>query len=153
MTAPRLLDTPEALQAAVGAEVAVSRWFDIDQRRIDTFADVTDDHQWIHLDAERARRDSPYGGTVAHGFLTLALLPAMLASCVSLGEARLTVNYGVNKVRFPAAVPSGSRIRGRFGIAAVEPLADCVQVVWHVTMESEAGGKPVCVAEFVMRRY
>ena len=153
MTAPRVLATLDALQAAVGEEVAVSRWFDIGQGRITAFADVTDDHQWIHLDADRAGRDSPYGGTVAHGFLTLALLPAMLASCVSLGEARLTVNYGVNKVRFPAAVPSGSRIRGRFGIAAVEPLADCVQVVWHVTMESEAGGKPVCVAEFVMRRY
>jgi len=149
----RLLETAEALQAAVGEEVALSRWFDIGQQRITAFADVTDDHQWIHLDAERASRESPYGGTVAHGFMTLALLPAMLASCVSLGEARLTVNYGVNKVRFPAAVPSGSRIRGRFGIAAVEPLADCVQVVWHVTMESEAGGKPVCVAEFVMRRY
>jgi len=149
----RLLDTPAALQAAVGGEVAVSRWFDIDQHRIAAFADATDDHQWIHLDADRAARESPYGGTVAHGFLTLALLPAMLASCVSLGAARLTVNYGVNKVRFPAAVPAGSRIRGRFGVVSAEPLADCLQVVWQVTMESEAGGKPVCVAEFVMRRY
>ncbi|AXA91072.1 MaoC family dehydratase [Massilia sp. YMA4] len=150
---PVLLDTIPALEAVVGREVALSRWFTIDQARISAFADVTDDHQWIHLDAERAMRESPYGGTVAHGFLTIALLPAMLASAVSLGTARLTVNYGCNKVRFPAAVPAGSRIRGRFTLQAVEPLADCTQLVWLVTMENEAGGKPVCVAEFVMRRY
>lgn len=144
----------DALKALVGEEVAVSGWFDMSQARIDLFADATDDHQWIHVDAERARRESPYGDTVAHGFLTLSLLPAMLASALSMVDMKMGVNYGLNRVRFPAPVPVNSRVRGRLTLAGVQDLPDgAAQLTWDVVVEREGSDKPVCVAAFLMRRY
>lgn len=141
------------LAALVGTEVAQSRWFELPQERINTFADATDDHQWIHVDPERCRRESPFGVPIAHGFLTLSLLPAMLESALSIGGLRLTINYGLNRLRFPAPVPVGSKERGRFLLQSFEPIEGGAQVVWQVTVELEGGGKPVCVAEFVLRCY
>lgn len=142
-----------ALKDLIGQEVAVSDWIDITQERVQLFADATGDHQWIHLDVERSRRESPYGGTIAHGFLTLSLLPMMMAKAVSMPDVRMGVNYGLNKVRFPAPVPVGSRLRGRMKLLSVEDIEGGAQVVWQVTMEREGGDKPVCIAESITRRY
>jgi acyl dehydratase len=141
------------LKALAGTEIGLSRWFDMPQARIDTFADATDDHQWIHIDPERARRESPFHGTVAHGFLTLSLLPAMLDSVLRMRDAKLAVNYGLNKVRFPAPVPAGGRVRARIVLAAIEEENSGVQLTFEVTVECEGQAKPVCVAEFLIRRY
>lgn len=141
------------LRQLTGQHVALSRWFEITQQRVDTFADATEDHQWIHVDAERSERESPFGATVAHGFLTLSLLPAMLGSALHLAGIRMAVNYGLNKVRFPAPVPVGSRLRARLDIIAVEDAQQGAQVTWAVTIEREGDSKPVCVAEFLMRCY
>ena len=140
------------LQALVGQELGVSDWITVDQHRIDLFADATGDHQWIHLDAERAAK-GPFGTTIAHGFLNLSLLPEMSASAFEVRDTRMGVNYGLGKVRFPAPVPSGSRLRGRFKLLAFEPLDGGAQLTIEVTMEREGSGKPVCVAESVTRRY
>jgi len=142
-----------ALRALVGAELGRSRWFEVDQARIDTFADATDDHQWIHVDPERCARESPFGTTVAHGFLTLSLLPSMLADVLAMVDAKLVVNYGLNKVRFPSPVPAGSRVRAAIVLAALEDEAGAVQLTLDVTVEREGATKPVCVAEFLVRRY
>ncbi|HEY9065364.1 MAG TPA: MaoC family dehydratase [Burkholderiaceae bacterium] len=140
------------LAALVGQEVAVSDWITVDQQRINLFADATGDHQWIHLDAERAKQ-GPFGTTIAHGFLTLSLLPELSANAIEIRDTRMGVNYGLNKVRFPAPVPSGSRLRGRFKLLAFEPLQGGAQLTMEVTMEREGSDKPVCVAESVARRY
>lgn len=141
------------LKNVVGQEVAVSDWVDITQERVNMFAEATGDHQWIHLDVERSRRESPYGGTVAHGFLTLSLLPMLMEKSVRFKDVKMGVNYGLNKVRFPAPVPVGSRIRGRMTLLKLEDIEGGVQVTWQVTMEREGGDKPVCVAESISRRY
>jgi acyl dehydratase len=117
------------------------------------FADATGDHQWIHLDVERSRKESPYGGTVAHGFLTLSLLPMLMQGAVSMPAFKMGLNYGLNKVRFPAPVPVGSKARGRMTLMSVEDIPGGVQMVWQVTIECEGGDKPVCVAESITRRY
>ena len=143
----------DALRALVGTELGRSRWFEIGQDRIATFADATDDHQWIHIDPERAARESPFGGTVAHGFLTLSLLPSMLSDVLVMVDAKLVVNYGLNKVRFPAPVPAGSRVRAAIVLAALDDEAGSTQLTLDVTVEREGGTKPVCVAEFLVRRY
>jgi acyl dehydratase len=143
----------EEARALVGQEVALSDWVVITQERIDGFADATNDHQWIHVDAERCRRESPYRTTVAHGFLTLAMVPAMLQNALRLVDVGMAINYGLNKVRFPAPVPVDSRLRARLSILAVHDLADGAQIDWGVVVEREGGDKPVCVAEFLMRRY
>ena len=140
------------LEPLVGQIIGVSDWITVDQRRINLFADATGDHQWIHLDAERAAK-GPFGTTIAHGFLTLSLLPEMAASAFGVREARMGVNYGLNKVRFPAPVPSGSRIRGRFKLLAYEPLDGGAQMTVQVTMEREGSDKPVCIAESIGRRF
>ena len=140
------------LQPLVGQEVALSDWITIDQGRIDRFADATGDHQWIHVDPVRAAA-GPFGTTVAHGFLTLSILPELSASAIEVADARMGVNYGLNRVRFPAPVPSGSRLRGRFRLLAYEPIEGGAQLTMEVTMEREGGSKPVCVAESVARRY
>lgn len=141
------------LQPLVGQHLAVSDWIAVDQRRIDLFADASGDRQWIHVDPERARA-GPYRTTVAHGFLTLSLLPEMEASALVLGDVRLGVNYGLNRVRFPDPVPVGSRLRGHFRLLAYETLPDGgVQLIVEVTVEREGSAKPVCVAESVTRRY
>ncbi|MDQ2823614.1 MAG: MaoC family dehydratase [Pseudomonadota bacterium] len=150
----RDIPTLAALKVLIGQEVAVSAWFGIPQSRIDQFAEATDDHQWIHVDRERAERDSPYGDTVAHGFLTLALLPAMLASALTMVDMKMGVNYGLNRVRFPGPVPVNSRVRGRLTLSSIHDLPDGgAQLTWDVIVEREGSDKPVCVAEFLMRRY
>src|SRR5450830_1821990 len=149
----REIATLAELEALTGQEVAVSDWFDITQEQVDRFADATGDHQWIHVDVERSKRELPFGGTVAHGFLTLALLPMMMGQSISMGDVKMLLNYGLNRVRFPAPLPVGSKVRGRIGLQSVEEIPGGAQVVWEVTMEREGGEKPVCVAEFIVRRY
>lgn len=143
----------DALAPLVGAEVALSGWFEVGQARIDAFADATDDHQWIHNDPERCRRESPWGRPVAHGFLTLALLPAMLADAVTIDGMRMGVNYGLDKVRFPAPLPAGSRVRARWTLRRAEPVTGGWQLAWEAAVEAEGQPKPVCVAEFLFRAY
>ncbi|HEX7441760.1 MAG TPA: MaoC family dehydratase [Caldimonas sp.] len=140
------------LQALVGEEIGVSDWISVDQKRIDQFAAATGDHQWIHVDPTRAAA-GPFGATVAHGFLTLSLLPEMSASAFQVRDTRMGVNYGLNRVRFPAPVPSGSRLRGHFKLLSYEPIEGGAQVTVEVTMEREGSTKPVCVAESVARRF
>lgn len=149
----REFDSADALAAEVGNEVAVSEWMTLAQERVNQFAQATDDPQWIHVDEERARRESPFGGTIAHGYLTLSLLPKFFEAEVAFPFARMSINYGTNKVRFPAPLRVGRRIRGRFALLAVERLADCVQSVWKYTVEQEDAEKPACVAEVVLRQY
>ncbi|MFN3790631.1 MaoC family dehydratase [Massilia sp.] len=142
------------LPQLVGSEVAVSNWFEVGQERIKVFAEATEDRQWIHVDPGRCARESPFGAPVAHGFLTLSLLPAMLESALSIDGMRMGLNYGLNRVRFPAPLPSGSRVRGRWLLAACDPIEGGVQLTWNVTVEPEGeGAKPVCVAEFLVRAY
>lgn len=143
----------DELKTLVGQEVAVSGWVEITQERVNRFADATGDHQWIHLDVERARRESPYGTTIAHGFLTLSLLPMFLEQSIVMHDVKMGVNYGANKVRFPAPVPVGSRLRARFQLLSVDDFAGGAQLVWQVTMEREGTDKPVCVVESITRRY
>jgi acyl dehydratase len=140
------------LQALVGQEIGLSDWIVVDQQRINLFADATGDHQWIHVDVERAKA-GPFGAPVAHGFLTLSLLPEMAASAMEIADSRMGVNYGLNRVRFPAPVPVDSRLRGRFKLLAFEPIQGGAQLTMEVTMEREGGSKPVCVAESVARRF
>ena len=135
----------------VGQELAVSEWQDISQTRVDQFADATGDHQWIHTDVERSRRESPFGTTIAHGFMTLSLMPMMLAQTIVIRDVRMAVNYGVNKVRFPAPVPVGSRLRGRITLAAMEAIAGGAQLQWNVLVERDGSDRPVCAAEVVVR--
>jgi len=144
--------TVEDLKAAVGTVVGHSDWVTVDQERINTFADATGDHQWIHIDPERAAQ-GPYGTTIAHGYLTLSLIPMLSADVVKVKGARMGVNYGLNKVRFPAPVPAGSKVRATFELLSVEDVEGGVQVVSRVTVEREGGDKPVCVAETVSRSY
>jgi acyl dehydratase len=141
-----------SMQPRVGQELAVGDWVTVDQATIDKFADATGDHQWIHIDAERAKK-GPFGTTIAHGFLTLSLLPRLAESAIKIDDVRMGVNYGLNRVRFPAPVPSGSRIRARMKLLSYEPIDGGAQLVMEVTMEREGGDKPVCVAETVSRRY
>ena len=141
-----------SLQGLVGHEVGLSDWIAVDQARIDRFADATDDHQWIHVDAERARQ-GPFGATIAHGYLTLSLLPAFFDTAFRIDGLRMSINYGLNRVRFPAPVPVGSRLRARFRLLAYEPLDGGAQLVVEATIEREGSDRPVCVAETVSRRY
>ena len=147
----RIFERLEQMQAVVGEEVAVGDWITVDQERIDLFARATGDHQWIHVDPVRAAQ-GPFGTTIAHGFLTLSLLPEMAAKALSVNDVRMSINYGLNKVRFIAPVPSGSRVRGRFRIKAYDAIAGGAQVTMEVTMEREGSDKPVCIAESVARR-
>ena len=139
------------LDRFVGLEVGVSGWITIDQHRIDAFADCTGDRQWIHVDVERARRESPYATTIAHGYLTLSLCVPLMSRTLNLEGYRMGINYGVNRVRFPAPLPSGSRIRGRFTVQSVDEVEGGEQGVVLATIEREDGDKPVCVAEVVLR--
>ncbi len=148
----RTFATIAAMEACVGQDIGVSDWITVTQARIQLFADATGDHQWIHLDAEKAKQ-GPFGTTIAHGFLTLSLLPEMSATAFRVDGTRMGVNYGLNKVRFPAPVPSGSRLRGRFKLLKYEALEGGAQVTVECTMEREGADKPVCVAESVGRRY
>ena len=142
----------DELAGAVGETLGPGPWFPIDQRRVDIFADATDDHQWIHLDRERAAA-GPYGGTIAHGYLTLALLPALVGRLYRVDGVRMGVNYGLNRVRFPAPVPVGSSVRVFATIDRVDPFEGGAQLVVTATVHGDGGGKPVCVAETVSRLY
>jgi acyl dehydratase len=148
----RTFDKVTDLQALVGQPVATSDWITVTQARIDQFAQATGDHQWIHIDPVRAAA-GPFGTTIAHGFLTLSLLPEMGASAMQVLDTKMGVNYGLNRVRFPAPVPSGSRLRGHFKLLSYEPLDGGAQLTMEVTMEREGSPKPVCVAESVARRF
>ena len=140
------------LQALVGQPLGTSDWHDIDQARIDSFAAVTGDDQWIHVDPVRAAA-GPFGATVAHGHLTLSLVPVMVRTAFKVSDVRMTVNYGLNRVRFPAPVPVGSRLRGHFKLLSFEAIPGGAQVVVEATSEREGHAKPVCVAEAVSRHY
>ena len=141
------------MRALAGQEVALTDWVDVTQKRVDLFADATDDHQWIHVDPERCKTESPFGGPIAHGFLTLSMLSSLFENAIRMADATMVVNYGLNKVRFPAPVPVGSRIRARLTLQKVEDIEGGAQLEWSVVVEREGGSKPVCVAEMLMRRY
>jgi acyl dehydratase len=142
------------LRAHLGRELAVSEWFTMTQERIAQFADATGDHQWIHLDQERAARESPYKTTIAHGFFTLSLLSALLRTAVSIGGQKLTINYGLNRVRFVSAVPADARVRARVTPISVDVVGGgASQVVWNVMVEREGHEKPCVVAEWLVRYY
>ncbi|HET7766475.1 MAG TPA: MaoC family dehydratase [Burkholderiales bacterium] len=143
----------EGLKDWVGKEVALSDWLTVTQEHIDEFADATFDDQWIHVDRERAARESPYRTTVAHGFLTLSLLPHFFKEAVDIRGARMGINYGLNRVRFTAPVPCGSRVRARFRLASAEDIEQGVQMVWNVAVEIEGADKPALVAEWITRRH
>jgi acyl dehydratase len=142
-----------ALRDKVGQEMALTDWYEITQERINQFAQATGDFQWIHVDVARAERESVYGGTIAHGFLTLSLLSCFLVDSIEMRGMRMGVNYGLNRVRFTGPVPSGSRVRARFVLAAMEDIQGGAQLTWAVTVEREGGDKPVLVAEWLTRRY
>ena len=149
----KTFNTLNELAACVGQEVAVSDWLTVTQTQINTFADATGDHQWIHVDPEKAK-SGPFGGPIAHGFLTLSLLPAFFASALKVTETRMGVNYGLNKVRFMSPVLVGSRLRARLTLAACEPIDNNgKQMTWDVTIEREGTDKPVCVAQSLSRSY
>jgi acyl dehydratase len=141
------------LGGLVGREVATSDWMVVSQDRINAFADTTDDHQWIHVDTERARVETPFATTIAHGFLTLSLISALMRNAITIHGPRMTLNYGLNRVRFVSPVPSGSRIRARVAIGRVDDVGDAMQVTWNVTIEREGGVKPCAVAEWIVRYY
>jgi acyl dehydratase len=141
------------LPALKGSVLGTSEWFEITQDRVNTFADATDDHQWIHVDAERARRESPFGGPIGHGFLTLSLFVPMWSQVLTVTDTTMGVNYGLNKVRFPAPVPVGSKIRLTATLADVEEVKGGLQLTVGGVVEREGGDKPVCVLEALMRFY
>jgi acyl dehydratase len=146
------VDTVADLKALVGSVLGSSEWVEVSQERINTFADATDDHQWIHVDPERAK-DGPFGSTIAHGYLTLSLLIPMWSEILVVRDVQMTVNYGLGKVRFPAPVPSGSRIRTTATLAAVDDVEGGVQLTVDAVIEREGGVKPVCVAQPIFRFY
>ncbi|MFP5265462.1 MAG: MaoC family dehydratase [Blastocatellia bacterium] len=151
---PRVIEGVEELRSLTGQEVGASDWFEITQERINTFADATEDHQWIHLDARRAQTDSPFKSTIAHGFLTLSLLPRLASEAVTVrGDFKMGINYGLNRLRFVSPVTSGSRVRARFTLQAVEEVAGGIQITWGVTVEAEGAQKPSLVAEWLVRYY
>jgi acyl dehydratase len=149
----KTLQTFAELPPLVGQEIAVSEWLTITQEQINLFAQATGDQQWIHVDVERAKA-GPFGAPIAHGFLTLSLIPKLFENALEVKESRMSVNYGLNKVRFTAPVPVGSRLRGRMKLLACEPIDNGGwQMTFGVTVEREGSDKPVCVAETVARRY
>jgi len=136
-----------------GQELGTSDWLEVTQERVNTFADATGDHQWIHVDVERAKAESPFGGPIAHGYLTLSLIVPLVSETYTISDAKMGVNYGLNKVRFPAPVPVGSKVRARVTLKDVEEVAGGLQNTFAVTIEREGGDKPVCIAEWVTRVY
>ena len=147
------IESIAALADQAGKEVAISDWLEVSQERINQFAEASEDRQWIHIDRERAERESPFKTTIAHGFLTLSLLSALARLALSVGGVRMGINYGLNRVRFVSPVPADARIRGRFTLATVEEIKGGVQTTWNVTVECEGSEKPCCVAEWLVRYY
>ena len=149
----KTFETLAELAQHVGEEVAVSDWLSITQEQVNLFAQATGDHQWIHVDVERAKK-GPFGGPIAHGFLTLSLLPKLIESSIEVRESRMGVNYGLNKVRFTSPVPVGSRVRSRAKLLEAKPIDNNgFQLTWTITIEIEGSDKPACVAESINRRY
>jgi acyl dehydratase len=151
---PIVLETLQSLKDYVGREIATTDWFLVTQDRIGQFAEATEDRQWIHVDPERAARESPYGTTIAHGFLTLSLMSYFIKQAIQIPrDVRLSVNYGLNRVRFPAPVRSGTEIRARVSLLSVKDLSDCVEAVFGISTEGKDTLKPCCVAEWIVRYY
>jgi acyl dehydratase len=148
------VDTPDSLKEYVGKEIGVSEWLTISQERIAQFAEATEDRQWIHLDRERAERESPFGTTIAHGFLTLSLISRFMKDVIQMQSGvGMAINYGLNRVRFPAPVRAGSKIRERATLLSVKEVPGAYEAAFSVTVESEGGEKPCCVAEWIVRYY
>jgi acyl dehydratase len=148
------VDTPDSLKEYVGKEIGVSEWLTISQERIAQFAEATEDRQWIHLDRERAERESPFGTTIAHGFLTLSLISRFVKDVIQMQSGvGMAINYGLNRVRFPAPVRAGSKIRARATLLSVKEVPGAYEAAFSVTVESEGGEKPCCVAEWIVRYY
>jgi len=151
---PLVIATLDALRDFVGREITTTDWFAVTQDRIQQFAEVTEDRQWIHLDHDRARRESPYATTIAHGFLTLSLLSPLMEQALHIQNGvRMAVNYGLNRVRFPSPVRAGSKIRGRFTLQSLKDMSNAREAVFSVVVEDQSQGKPCCVAEWVVRYY
>lgn len=151
---PLIVKSPQVLKEMLGKEIGVTEWFRVTKERISRFAEVAEDRQWIHLDEKRAARESPYRSTIAHGFLTLSLIGYFVEQAIEIeGGVRLAVNYGLNRVRFPAAVRSGTRIRGRVFLLDVRELPDSHESIFRVTVECEGSEKPACTAEWIVRYY
>ena len=149
----KTFQTLKELAACAGQDVATSDWITITQQQVNQFAEATGDHQWIHVDVEKARK-GPFGGPIAHGFLTLSLLPRFFESTIEVVESAMGVNYGLNKVRFIAPVPVGSKLRARMKLLSAEPIDNNgYQMTWEITVEREGAAKPVCIAESLSRRY
>ena len=150
----REITSLEELRSSAGQEVALSDWFEVTQDRINLFAEATGDHQWIHVDVERAKTESPYGATIAHGFLTLSLLSYLMSQTVKIKlPIRMGINYGLNKVRFPSAVMAGSKVRARATLQSLDEITSGQQLIWNITVEREGSDKPCCVAEWLVRYY
>ena len=151
---PLVLETPHSLRDLLGRELTLTDWFLIAQKRIEQFAEVTEDRQWIHVDRERAVRESPYGTTIAHGFLTLSLLSRFMREAIQIrGGVRMSVNYGLNRVRFPSAVRADSKVRVRFILQSLKEVSDALEAVFDTRVEVQGSDKPCCVAEWVVRYY
>jgi acyl dehydratase len=150
---PVTIEGPEGLQAKVGEEVGVSGWRQITQDEVNAFAETTGDDQWIHVDVERAKKESPFGGPIVHGYFTLSLHPVLMYEAIEVTGFAMAVNYGLNKVRFVSPLPVGDKVRMRVAVAAVEEIKGGVQTTWNLTWEREGGEKPVCVAESISRNY
>jgi len=151
---PLVIETARSLKDFVGREIASTDWFTVSQDQIRQFAEVTGDRQWIHLDRERAQRESPYGTTVAHGFLTLSLMSHFMKEAIQLRSGvRMSVNYGLNRVRFPSPVRSDSEIRARVTVQSVKELPDSIEALFAISVEGQDSQKPHCVAEWIVRYY
>lgn len=149
-----ILESPQSLRDLVGHEIPPTEWFELTQERIKNFAEVTGDAQWIHLDNERAERESPYGTSIAHGFLTLSLLSYFIKQTIEIRTGlRMTVNYGLNRVRFPSPVPAGAKIRARFALLSLLEVRDALEATFSVAIEKENSAKPCCVVEWLVRYY
>jgi acyl dehydratase len=151
---PLLIKNPQALKEMIGSELGVTDWFQITQERVHHFAEATEDRQWIHVNRERASQESPYGTTIAQGFLTLSLISYFVKELINIQDGvEFAVNYGLNRVRFPAPVPSDSKIRARIFLSAWKELPDSIEVAFTVTIENDHSDKPSCVAEWIIRYY
>ncbi len=151
---PRVIEDLDDLKSFAGREIGMTHWLVITQERIQQFAEATEDRQWIHVDPERAKRESPYHTTIAHGFLTLSLLSFLMKQAIQIKSGvRMAVNYGLNRVRFPSPVRADSKIRGRFTLLTLKEMSNALEAVFSVSVESEGADKPCCVAEWVVRYY
>ena len=150
----RVVQGIDELKTLVGQELGASEWHVVSQEQIDKFAEVTGDNQWIHVDAERAKRESPYGAPIAHGFLTMSLLSGLIKEAVEIrGDYKMKINYGFNRLRFTGGVPAGSRVRAKYALSSVKDVEGGVEIAWGVTVEVEGQAKPALVAEWLGRTY